>query len=315
MPPKPAPIFAQPPTVIPSHPNHQHDIVTALVAAETLDTLPGDLTKTFADLRELDAVLNSTTSSLTHKLRTLTAALQAIHPDVPSGSAALLSPPGESSTSSDRLANGNGIAHSVASPSPSLARFQLLLEIAEELTRYKIGVEDKVRVSGQACDTVRISASRTPPPANRLVRQLVAHQAHLQALLANSSIFLSPQSSTGDALDPWDAHAAGKRARPSPTSMRIGGMALAHGGSDFDGSASHMRNMTAGAGASVAGEVTPSKKRKTGKEKVSVVSGETWEDGELVGNRRSPAPAKKAVSGSLAGHAAKDGRSVAKKRR
>jgi hypothetical protein len=311
MPPKPAPIFAQPPTVIPSHPNHQHDIVTALVAAETLDTLPGDLTKTFADLRELDAVLNSTTSSLTHKLRTLTAALQAIHPDVASGSAALLSLPGDPSANSDHLANGTGNAHSVSSPSPPLARFQLLLEIAEELTRYKIGVEDKVRVSGQACDTVRSSASRTPPPANRRDRQLVAHQAHLQALLANSSIFLSPQSSTGDALDPWDGHAAGKRARPSPTSMRLGGMPLAHGGSEFDGS--HMRNMTAAA--SVAGEVTPSKKRKTGKEKVSVVSGERWEDGELVGNRRSPAPAKKAVSGSLAGHAAKDGRSIAKKRR
>lgn len=169
MPPKPAPIFSQPPTVIPSHPNHQHDIVTALVAAETLDTLPGDLTKTFADLRELDAVLNSTTSSLTHKLRTLTTALQAIHPDVgPSyGSVAFVPPSSEGPTGNDQLvANQTGVSNStinvqtVSVASRPLARFQLLLEIAEELTRYKIGVEDKVRVSGQACDTVGLANRR-----------------------------------------------------------------------------------------------------------------------------------------------------------
>lgn len=163
MPPKPAPIFAQPPTVIPTHPNHQHDIVTALVAAETLDTLPGDLTKTFADLRELDAVLNSTTSSLTHKLRTLTTALQAINPDVSSQSATSLSAPDQSSLNSDHLSklhstgtpHKSGVDQSSSPAARPLERFQLLLEIAEELTRYKIGVEDKVRVSGQACDTVR----------------------------------------------------------------------------------------------------------------------------------------------------------------
>jgi hypothetical protein len=33
-------------------------------------------------------------------------------------------------------------------------RFQILLEIAEELSRFKVGVEDKVKVAGSACDHV-----------------------------------------------------------------------------------------------------------------------------------------------------------------
>jgi hypothetical protein len=166
MPPKPAPIFSQPSPVIPRHPNHQHDIVTALVAVETLDTLPGDLTKTFGDLRELDAVLNSTTASLTHKLRSLTRALQSINPDINPGWGL----PHTNPKASEQLftnaicatPQNHTAAMSIAaashppetSPSRPLGRFRSLLEIAEELTRYKIGVEDKVRVSGQACDTV-----------------------------------------------------------------------------------------------------------------------------------------------------------------
>lgn len=168
MPPKPAPIFSQPSPVIPRHPNHQHDIVTALVAVETLDTLPGDLTKTFGDLRELDAVLNSTTASLTYKLRSLTKALQTINPNINPGWGL----PHTTSNSSEQIpANSTGITQQTRapvmfseaasqpldmSPSKPLSRFRSLLEIAEELTRYKIGVEDKVRVSGQACDTVSL---------------------------------------------------------------------------------------------------------------------------------------------------------------
>jgi hypothetical protein len=120
-------------------------------------------------LRELDAVLNSTTSSLTHKLRTLTAAIQAINPDVgPSdGAAALVPSSSERLSASDQLVagdTGNSNRRSNVQPASAasrpLARFQLLLEIAEELTRYKIGVEDKVRVSGQACDNVGLSETR-----------------------------------------------------------------------------------------------------------------------------------------------------------
>jgi hypothetical protein len=166
MPPKPAPIFSQPSPVIPRHPNHQHDIVTALVAVETLDTLPGDLTKTFGDLRELDAVLNSTTASLTHKLRSLTRALQSINPDINPGWGLPHTNPKASeqlfTNAISTTPQNHTAAMSIAAashppetfPSRPLGRFRSLLEIAEELTRYKIGVEDKVRVSGQACDTV-----------------------------------------------------------------------------------------------------------------------------------------------------------------
>ena len=155
MPPKPAPIFSQPSPVIPRHPNHQHDIVTALVAVETLDTLPGDLTKTFGDLRELDAVLNSTTASLTHKLRSLTRALQAIHPDINPGwglplASSPKSAPQASGTDAGSVSASSPIAgfafrqaeprqSTESSASRPLNRFQSLLEIAEELTRYKIG--------------------------------------------------------------------------------------------------------------------------------------------------------------------------------
>lgn len=91
-----------------------------------------------------------------------------------------------------------------------------------------------------------------------------------------------------------------------------GGMPSGHAGSDHEGPAL-VRNIIASA--STAGELTPSKKRKTGKDKTSVLAGDVWEDEELSVNRRSPALAKKPVSGSLAGHAAKESRSIAKKRR
>lgn len=166
MPPKPVPIFSQPVTVIPSRPNDQHDIATTLAFADTLDTIPGELTKTFGDLRELDAVLNATTTNITHKLRALTEGLQE------SNRAILCTKAGECMrnhdgiTVKDILWQSDGtrsdfipgrIDQQVQRKRPyfnPLDRFQLLLEIAEELTRYRIGVEDKVRVTGQACDTV-----------------------------------------------------------------------------------------------------------------------------------------------------------------
>jgi hypothetical protein len=41
-------------------------------------------------------------------------------------------------------------------------RFQILLEIAEELSRFKVGVEDKVKVAGSACDHVSQVIPLTP---------------------------------------------------------------------------------------------------------------------------------------------------------
>ena len=46
-------------------------------------------------------------------------------------------------------------------------RFQLLQEIAEEAARYKLGGDDKIRVSAGACDGVSLPVSTfTVPPAD-----------------------------------------------------------------------------------------------------------------------------------------------------
>jgi hypothetical protein len=166
MPPKPVPIFSQPVTVVPSRPNDQHDIATTLALVDTLDTLPGELTKTFGDLRELDAVLNSTTTNITLKLRALTETLQDINRNMTGATTHRLTENCSGNDMKDSfrqvdVTRSDSTLHHVdqqlqrqSSHARPLDRFQLLLEVAEELTRYKIGVEDKVRVSGQACDTV-----------------------------------------------------------------------------------------------------------------------------------------------------------------
>lgn len=62
MPPKSSYSSVHPPSTKSHHPstapNDAHDILAALDVVEALDTMPMELTKTFGDLRELDAVLN-----------------------------------------------------------------------------------------------------------------------------------------------------------------------------------------------------------------------------------------------------------------
>jgi inhibitor of growth protein 3 len=84
----------------------------------TLDSLPLDLSRNFADLRELDAVLSSSMSSITSKIHKLTTMVE------------------EDTSSKDE-------------------RLWLLGEIAEEATRLKLGGEDKIRVACQAADNLR----------------------------------------------------------------------------------------------------------------------------------------------------------------
>ncbi|CCL98153.1 uncharacterized protein FIBRA_00147 [Fibroporia radiculosa] len=84
----------------------------------TLDSLPLDLSRSFADLRELDAVLSSSMSVLTAKINELTIMLE-----------------NKSATKEDRL--------------------WLLTQIAEEAARLKLGGEDKIRVACQAADGLR----------------------------------------------------------------------------------------------------------------------------------------------------------------
>lgn len=85
----------------------------------TLDSLPLDLSRNFADLRELDAVLSSQMSSITTKIRQLTLMIE------------------EGTVSKkDRL---------------------LLLEnIAQEATNLKMGGDDKIRVACQAADNLKL---------------------------------------------------------------------------------------------------------------------------------------------------------------
>lgn len=84
----------------------------------TLDSLPLDLSRNFADLRELDAVLSSSMASITQKIKTLTQMIE----------------------------EGSGKKEE---------RLWLLTEIAEEAARLKPGGEDKIRVACQAADSLR----------------------------------------------------------------------------------------------------------------------------------------------------------------
>ncbi|KAJ3496948.1 hypothetical protein NMY22_g19749 [Coprinellus aureogranulatus] len=84
----------------------------------TLDALPLDLSRTFADLRELDAVLSSSMQSITHKIGALTTMIE-------------------------------------EGKVPKDERLWLLQEIAEEAGRLKLGGEDKIRVACQAADNLR----------------------------------------------------------------------------------------------------------------------------------------------------------------
>lgn len=84
----------------------------------TLDSLPLDLSRNFADLRELDAVLSSSMASITQKITTLTQMIE----------------------------EGSGKKEE---------RLWLLTEIAEEAARLKPGGEDKIRVACQAADSLK----------------------------------------------------------------------------------------------------------------------------------------------------------------
>ena len=88
----------------------------------TLDSLPLDLSRNFADLRELDAVLSSSMTSINAKINTLTAMIE-------DGSA----------SKEDKL--------------------WLLTEISDEASRLKLGDEDKIRVACQAADNIRAHGS------------------------------------------------------------------------------------------------------------------------------------------------------------
>ncbi|KAJ3998163.1 hypothetical protein F5050DRAFT_1567823 [Lentinula boryana] len=104
---------------------NQNTVYTLSLLSEyshTLDSLPSDLSRNFADLRELDAVLSSSMASITQKITTLTQMIE----------------------------EGSGKKEE---------RLWLLTEIAEEAARLKPGGEDKIRVACQAADNLRNHAN------------------------------------------------------------------------------------------------------------------------------------------------------------
>jgi inhibitor of growth protein 3 len=112
-------------TSVNSAPNNTH-ISTANTLTllsdytHTLDSLPLDLSRNFADLRELDAVLSSSMASITEKILALTQMLE-------------------------------------QGTNPKEERLWLLTEIAEDAGRLKLGDEDKIRVACHAADSLKVN--------------------------------------------------------------------------------------------------------------------------------------------------------------
>lgn len=103
-----------------------HSLLVLSEYAHTLDSLPLDLSRQFADLRELDAVLSVSTYNVTQKIYELI----------------------------DLVENPEASKE---------ARLSKLTEIGEEAQRLKLGGEDKIRVASQAADNVCIYISIMTP--------------------------------------------------------------------------------------------------------------------------------------------------------
>ena len=86
---------------------------------QSLDSLPADVSRQFADLRELDAVLSASVHALTTKINRLIDMIE-------------------------------------SNSSPKEQRIWLLMEIADEAQRLKLGGEDKIRVAAQVADFLKV---------------------------------------------------------------------------------------------------------------------------------------------------------------
>ena len=108
---------------------------------DSLASLPNELTRSFSDLRELDAVLRSEPfRALAHLTPLLTEKLPL--------------PASIESITRKILVLTSMIETRSISPAE---RLNLLLEIAHDAQHLKMGTEDKIRVSGKACEEVRLS--------------------------------------------------------------------------------------------------------------------------------------------------------------
>lgn len=94
-----------------------HSLLLLSEYTHILDSLPLDLSRQFADLRELDAVLSASTQNVIQKIYELIDLIE--NPEY-----------------------------------PKERRLAKLMQIVEEAQRLKIGGDDKIRVAGQAADNV-----------------------------------------------------------------------------------------------------------------------------------------------------------------
>lgn len=101
-----------------SSPKTAHSLAVLSEYTHTLDSVPLDLSRNFADLRELDAVLSASMTSVTSKVIQLTSMIE-----------------NRSASKEDRL--------------------WLLAEIADEVSRLKPGADDKIRVACHAADGLK----------------------------------------------------------------------------------------------------------------------------------------------------------------
>ncbi|KAG9053291.1 hypothetical protein FS842_008392 [Serendipita sp. 407] len=123
-------------------PAYVHSLTTAFTS--TLDEIPQDMCRHFADLRELDAVLSHNLNVITKRIEELTDkiegglnGLESLDPPVP-GNSQDENPdiPRELTPKEERAS----------------VLFQWLLAIADDTTRIKLGGEDKIRVASLAAD-------------------------------------------------------------------------------------------------------------------------------------------------------------------
>ncbi|GAA5983947.1 hypothetical protein JCM11641_001403 [Rhodosporidiobolus odoratus] len=117
---------------------------------DALDSLPPSLTRSLSDLKELDAVLNSSLQAITEKLKNLH---QMMHtPD-----------PTKSSSSS-------------GTPQfTQLDRLKLLREVAEDARVFRLGGEDKIRVATNTCETISTHTSHLSTLSTLLLGFLPSH--------------------------------------------------------------------------------------------------------------------------------------------
>ena len=108
---------------------------------DSLASLPNELTRSFSDLRELDAVLRSERLQARVYLKPLLTANASRAASIETITRKILI--------LTSMIETKGITPA--------ERLNLLLEIAHDAQHLKMGTEDKIRVSGKACEEVRPS--------------------------------------------------------------------------------------------------------------------------------------------------------------